>query len=167
MVKHDKLVIGEPYEIVVREGGRIIKIRGNKLEQDDVDEMIASGYIRKDDVEEIKPKKFAYPKFDDFVNKINVKFSGWFGFFKKFYKTYPTVAFMLLLKEYSKFACEAMPLHKGDRVYLVNGTNLAVFETILPEDDFNLDILSFFPTAESANLAVNDIVKGLRQYDKP
>lgn len=167
MVKHDKLIIGEPYEIVVREGGRIIKIRGNKLTKDDVDEFIALGIITKDDVEEVKQKKFAYPTFDDFVTRVNSKFGGWFGFFKKFYKIYPTVAFTLMLKEYSKVACSAMALHPGDKAYLVNAADLSVVETVVPDSITDLDILSFFPTQGTAAMAVSDIIKGLSTYDKP
>ena len=168
MKENKKLIIGEPYEIVVRENGRIIKIRGNKLTQDDVDEFIEDGIITKDDIE--APKKFEFPDFSLIVKSINDKFPGWFGFMKKLYKTYPPAAFSILLKEYSAAAMKDIVVKPGDKVYLVSLIDITPCEYVIPKDDTNLDTLknvSVFPNLALAHLASLSILAGLSEYDKP
>ena len=165
MDKKGKLIIGKPYEIMVRDEGRIIKISGNRLTEDDVKEFIEEGFIKKDDVEFAK-NEFEYPSFDEVVASINSKFVGWYGFVKKLYKTYPSIAFSLILKEYSSLARAQHPLKIGDTAYVVSLTNFKPFDFKL-ERGVNYDALSYFPSAELAREATKQILAGLYQYGEP
>lgn len=169
MVNNEKLIIGKPYEIVVKENGRIIKVKGSELTEDDVIEMIEAGIINKEDVDFGEDAKIMLPTFDEIVAAINSKFIGWYGFFKKLYKNYPSIAFSLALREYAIAARKNVNIKIGDKVYIVNLVNFNVTDVIVPNNAAfiqGLDSIAYFPTEESAKQAVNAVLTGLSEYEK-
>ena len=170
MVDNEKLIIGKPYEIVVKENGRIIKIKSSELTQDDVIEMILAGIINKDDVDlDGCNKNIVIPTFDEIVALINSKFIGWYGFFKKLYKNYPSIAFSLALREYAIAARKNADIKIGDMVYIVSLVDFSVSGILIPNDKSiiqGLDSIAYFPTEESAKQAVNAVLTGLSGYEK-
>lgn len=170
MVNNEKLIIGKPYEIVVKENGRIIKIKGSELTEDDVIMMVEAGIISKEDVDlDGCIKNIAIPTFDEIVALINSKFIGWYGFFKKLYKNYPSIAFSLALREYAIAARKNANIRVGDRVYIVNLIDFSVSSILIPNNNSfiqGLDSIAYFPTEESAKQAVNAVLTGLSGYEK-
>ena len=169
MTKNNRLVIGKPYDIVVREDGRIMRISGSKLTKDDVDEFIASGIITNDDWVD-DPFPFNVPKFCDVKKIVDAKFNGWNGFLKKLYSIYPTIAFSLMLKEYSTIMNSGLcPIHKGDVIFIVSSVDLSVQAFKVPEN-FTSDMInsvSYFRADILADRIAKDIVAGLNELAKP
>lgn len=162
MIKKEKFVIGEPYSIIVRDGNRIMKISGNALSEDDVKDFINNGILTKEDVVIPDKKENLYPSFEDVVCNIDEKFFPWKYYTFNLYCKYPSVAKLLILKEYSNIACRK--LKYNDVVYLVSLSDGKITEFKASKDIVNN--YAFFPTEESAKTAYDSVMKGVTCFIK-
>ena len=160
MSKTEKLVIGKPYSIIVRDGNRVMKICGDALTPEDVRYYIESGILSKDDILAQEKKASLYPSFEDIVSRIDQKFFPWEYFTYNLYNKYPTAAQSIILKEYSKIACSK--IKSKNEVYLIKTSD----GTIIPMDISKDLVVTYacFPTPESAKEAYDSMMKGVSNF---
>ena len=166
MKEANKLVVGKPYEIVYKDNGRFIKVRGNALTEDDVNAYIKCGIITAEDVCRAQEKKDdkEIPDFSIIERIINRTFKDIPDFCKKFYKEYPTVAFSMFLREYSRYFRATMPIMRNHPIYIVSTSDYSAVEIKNPtEKDL---ALSCFSNKEIAEKCAYLILKGFYGYAK-
>lgn len=158
MNKNEKLVVGKPYSIIVRDNGRMMKIEGNVLTEDDVKYFIDNKILTKDDVIMPEKKENLYPDFVDVVCSIDEKFFPWKYYTYNLFQKYPSIAIALLLKEYASIACSK--IKPKDQVYLVSKADGEIMQV---KNSRNvMESLAAFPTEDSAKKAFSDVINGVK-----
>lgn len=160
MSKTEKLVIGQPYSIIARDGNRIIKVSGDCLTKEDVEYYIESGILTKDDIFVDEKKPNLYPDFVDIATSIDEKFFPWKFFIYNLFMKYPTAAKAVLLKEYSKIACSKIKVK--DEVYLISLIDGSISKFKATKD--MLSTYSCFPSMDSAKEAFSEMSKGVLNF---
>ena len=160
MSKTEKLVIGKPYSIIVKDGNRIMKICGDALTPEDVKYYIENGILSKDDIVAQEKKASLYPSFEDIVSKIDQKFFPWECFTYNLYNKYPNAAKSVILKEYSRIACNK--IKTKNEVYLLKASDGDIMATDFTKDTYVN--YACFPTPESAKEAYDSMIKGVSNF---
>lgn len=160
MSKNEKLIIGKPYSIIMRDGNRVMKISGNSLTIDDVKEFIDNGIITKDDVVFEDKKNVFYPPFKDVVAAIDSRFFPWEYFVYNLYAKYPSIAKSLIMREYSSISCQKTKPQKY--VFLVSLADGAISSVEMSKSV--TDNYAYFPTAEAAKEAYDEMIKGVNSF---